>query len=215
MDPKQKLADYSRRGIFSDGQLFPKHVTRVFPSELEPASHHTKKLKWESILAINQDLGFCSKIFEKLLYYGFSSGQDQSESDRLNKGKLTWKWRCSNDFEQTEVKQRVKEARSGIIRTDKHHKKKRYQQKSDEKSRKPRAAHFLSTGLFPTLLKMAVDGWKFQLEMTNLVKIDWRVIYGNTSKLEHWVLIHWKRRKNQWLGNKLSWSHQIRILIGS
>ena len=91
VDPKQKLADYSRRGIFSDGQLFPKHVTRVFPSELEPASHHTKKLKWESILAMNQDLGFCSKIFEKLLYYGFSSGQDQSESDRLNKGKLTWK----------------------------------------------------------------------------------------------------------------------------
>ena len=67
VDPKQKLADYSRRGIFSDGQLFPKHVTRVFPSELEPASHHTKKLKWESILAMNQDLGFCSKIFEKLL----------------------------------------------------------------------------------------------------------------------------------------------------
>ena len=62
MDPKQKLTDYSRRGIFSDGQLFPKHVTRVFPSELEPESHHNKKLKWESILAMNQDLGICSKI---------------------------------------------------------------------------------------------------------------------------------------------------------
>ena len=64
VDPKQKLTDYSRRGIFSDGQLFPKHVTRVFPSELEPESHHNKKLKWESILAMNQDLGIRSK-FEK------------------------------------------------------------------------------------------------------------------------------------------------------
>ena len=62
MDPKQKLTDYSRRGIFSDGQLFPKHVTRVFPSELEPESHHNKKLKWESILAMNQDLGIRSKL---------------------------------------------------------------------------------------------------------------------------------------------------------
>ena len=62
MDPKQKLTDYSRRGIFSDGQLFPKHVTRVFPSELEPESHHNKKLKWESILAMNQDLGIRSKF---------------------------------------------------------------------------------------------------------------------------------------------------------
>ena len=62
VDPKQKLTDYSRRGIFNDGQLFPKHVTRVFPSELEPESHHNKKLKWESILAMNQDLGIRSKF---------------------------------------------------------------------------------------------------------------------------------------------------------
>jgi len=50
-------------------------------------------------------------------------------------------------FERTKVKQRVREARSGIIRTDKHHKKNRNRDKKEEKSRKPRAA-FSSTGLF-------------------------------------------------------------------
>ena len=75
MDPKQKLTDYSRRGIFSDGQLFPKHVTRVFPSELEPESHHTKKLRWESILAMNQDLGNCLKLYPAI---EFDSGQERT-----------------------------------------------------------------------------------------------------------------------------------------
>ena len=57
-------------------------------------------------------------------------------------------------FEQITVKQRVKEARSGIIRTDKHHKKNRNRDKKEEKSRKPRAAHFSSTGMFLIRSKM-------------------------------------------------------------
>ena len=61
-------------------------------------------------------------------------------------------------FEQITVKQRVKEARSGIIRTDKHHKKNRNRDKKEEKSRKPRAAHFSSTGMFLIRSKMTSYG---------------------------------------------------------
>ena len=90
MDPKQKLTDYSRRGIFSDGQLFPKHITRVFPSELEPESHHNKKLKWESILAMNQDLGIRSKLdfspqFGKIIFQKIEDKTDLT-GQKLNSG---------------------------------------------------------------------------------------------------------------------------------